>query len=173
MALRSAAGCRGLLDPLPARRLAAHLGYQVTRPDLLGGITPEAANWLCSPDCGWSACVLTGSGVRLVLYNPSESLSRQESSLMHELAHLLCGHPSTALDFGCGLALRSFDEDCEEEAAWLGACLQLPERVLVAATKRRMSIEEIATHFTASVPMVRYRYHITGLARRFGRNGRG
>jgi len=164
MAFRAALGYGGLA-PLPARRLAGHLGYQVTRPNAIAGIPDEAAEWLCCPDCGWSALVLTGGGLRLIVYNPSESAARQESSLMHELAHLVCGHPSTSLDLGRGLMLRAFHADHEEEAAWMGGCLQLPRDVLRLALRQGMTLERIAAHFTASMQMVSFRYRMTGLAR--------
>src|SRR5687767_2668671 len=114
LAFRKALGIEGIA-PLPARRLAGHLGYQVIRPDTLEGIPRAAADWLCCPSCGWSALVLTGAEARLIVYNPSESPARQESSLMHELAHLVCGHPSTSLELGKGLMLRSFNEEHEAE----------------------------------------------------------
>lgn len=168
MALRAELGYRGI-DPFPARRLAGYLDYQVTRSDRLPDLQHEIARVVSCRDCGWSAMVLTASDARLIVYNPSESPARQESSLMHEMAHLLCGHPNTAFDLGGGLLLRRFDKECEEEAAWLGGCLQLPRDVMYMALRRRMTLEEIAEHFTASMQMVRYRYGKTGLKRQLGR----
>lgn len=164
MALRAKLGYRGI-DPFPARRLAGHLEYQVTRSDKIPDLQHEIARTVSSPECGWSAMVLTAPDVRLIVYNPSESPARQESSLMHEMAHLLCGHPNTAFDLGGGLLLRRFDKEYEDEAAWLGGCLQLPREVLRAALRRRMTLEQIAEHFAASMQMVRFRYKITGLQR--------
>jgi hypothetical protein len=90
---------------------------------------------------------------------------------MHEMAHLLCGHPSTAFDLCGGLALRRFVKDYEDEAAWLGGCLQLPRPALEHHVRRRRTPEQVADYFTASLDMVRYRYRITGLARQLGKRG--
>lgn len=166
IALRETLGLRAI-DPLPARRLAGHLGYQVTRPAGVGGLPHTVTDWMSSDRCGWSALMITGDGVRLIIYNPAHGEGRQESSLMHELAHHLCGHPSKAIDLGGGLALRHFVQEHEEEAAWLGACLQLPRRAL-AYHARRSSPDQVALLFTASHDMLRYRYGVTGLRRQFG-----
>ena len=159
------------VDPMPARRLAHHLGYMVARPSGIGALPDQVAEWMSCEDCGWSACLMSGDGVRLILYNPSESEGRQESSLMHELAHVVCGHPSTAIDLRGGLSLRQFVDEHEEEASWLGGCLQIPRVALARQVGRRRTPEQAAEHFTASLDMVWYRYRMTGLARQF--NGRG
>ena len=158
-------------DPLPARRLAGHLGFQVARPAGIGAMPAEVAEWLSCDECGWSACVLQGGGIGLVLYNPVQSPGRQESSLMHELAHVLCEHPSKAIDLAGGLSLRQYVKEHEDEAAWLGGCLQLPRQALAHHVLRRWSPERVADHFTASMDMVWYRYRMTGLARQM--SGRG
>lgn len=156
------------IDPLSARRLAGHLGYQVVRPSGIDGLLPDVEERMSGDACGWSACVLSGGEVQLILYNPKHSPARQESSLMHELGHLLCGHASTAFDFADGLALRRFVKDQEDEAAWLGGCLQVPRSGLAHHIRRRRTPEEVADHFAASLDMVWYRYRVTGLARQLG-----
>ena len=90
---------------------------------------------------------------------------------MHELAHVVCGHPSTAIDLRGGLSLRQFVDEHEEEASWLGGCLQIPRVALARQVGRRRTPEQAGEHFTASLDMVWYRYRMTGLARQF--NGRG
>lgn len=159
------------IDPLPARRLAGHLGYQVCAPEVIGGMPIPIADWLSCPDCGWSACVLSDDQVKLILYNSSMSVGRQESSLMHELAHLICEHPSSALDLKGGLSLRRFVKDHEDEAAWLGGCLQLPRQALSHHVRQRRTATQVAEHFSASVEMVTFRYRMSGLQRQLGSRG--
>lgn len=149
--------------PLPARRLAGHLGFMVSRPEGVGALPEDIAAWMSCSTCGWSACVVRGSGVALVLYNPAQSAARQESSLMHELAHVLCGHEGTDIDLSGGLSLRKYSQEQEDEAAWLGGCLQLPRAALRYYLIRGYTPEQVADRFTASLDMVRYRYNITGL----------
>lgn len=87
------------------------------------------------------------------------------------MAHLLCDHPSTAFDLYGGLALRRFVKDYEDEAGWLGGCLQLPRPALEHYVRRRRTPEQVAAHFTASLDMVWYRYRMTGLPRQLGSRG--
>ena len=157
--------------PLLARRLAGHLGFQVARPQGVAAIPGSVAEWMSTGTCGWSACLLSGAGVQLILYNPSASVGRQESSLMHELAHVLCGHASKAIDFASGLSLRQYVKDDEDEASWLGGCLQIPRDALAHHVCNRKSPDEVAEHFSASIEMVRFRYQMTGLARQLNWRG--
>ena len=59
--------------------------------------------------------------------------------------------------------MRSYDEVQELEANTLGSTLQLPRPALVWALKSKMSIGEIATYYSASEEMVRFRIKMTGV----------
>ena len=52
---------------------------------------------------------------------------------MHEMAHLICKHKPAELVpvGGFPFSLREYDAVQEEEANWLGACLQLPRPALL------------------------------------------
>jgi Zn-dependent peptidase ImmA (M78 family) len=58
----------------------------------------------------------------------------------------------------------------EEEAVYLGGCLQIPKRGLLWAIQKKMSAEEIAHHFGASTDMVLYRANMIGQRKRIGAN---
>lgn len=104
---------------------------------------------------------------KLIIYNPFHSDARQQSDLMHELAHIICKHegdkmhPTLAI-----LGLRNIDPEQEEEAKCLGASLQIPTSCLIWAIKRNMTHVQIAEYFKASIEMVKYRMNITGIAKR-------
>ena len=117
----------------------------------------------------WSALTMpTKANNQIIIHNPFHSESRQQSNIMHELAHILCSHKTneTNYDFEIPFGLRYFDEQQEEEAKCLGATLQLAKPCLFWAIKKSMSYEAIATYFTASIDMVKYRMNMTGLAKR-------
>jgi len=157
-------------DPLSAFKLADHLSipyYKAT--DFLS--SPEHINLLSGVNgnaCEWSALTMTTqAGNRIIIHNHYHSEVRQQSDVMHELAHIICEHEHKApthnndLPFG----MRNYDAEQEEEAKCLGSTLQLAKPGLLWARKRNMSYGDISEYFNASVDMVKYRMNITGIAK--------
>lgn len=146
-------------DPLGARQLAEHLGYQLLQPeDLIDGenFTEEDAAKVEQLD-SWSACVVP-INQPLIIYHPGHSQARFESSVMHELAHLILKHESEKLTIAHGkFAQRAYSMRQEKEAEYLGSCLQIPETVLRYARQNEMSIDEVMLTYGASREMVRWR----------------
>jgi Zn-dependent peptidase ImmA (M78 family) len=117
----------------------------------------------------WSALTMdTKSGNKIIIFNPFNSEPRQQSDIMHELAHIICEHkhkrdklPEINIPFG----LREYDPEMENEANCLGSTLLLPKSCLFWARKSNLSIEETAERFNASQEMVKYRRNITGISK--------
>lgn len=159
-----------IIDPLPAVALAKHLDIPVLTPANIESLSPVHLKHLLEPKSQWSALTIPHPGGHLIIHNPTHSLTRQESDLMHELAHILCEHPAPQLVNipGFPLGLREYDVVKEKEAEWLGGCLQLPRNGLSWALRKGMNHTDIAEHFKASGDMVRFRINMTGLKRQFG-----
>jgi Zn-dependent peptidase ImmA (M78 family) len=116
----------------------------------------------------WSALTMdVKSGKQIIIHNPFNSAQRQQSDLMHEFAHIICKHKREQenYDFEIPFGMREFNDIQEEEAICLGSTLQLPTPALLWAKKRKMTYENIAVHFNASIEMVNYRMRITGIGR--------
>lgn len=114
----------------------------------------------------WSAVTIPiGRNKYWIIHNNTHTHSRQQSNLMHELAHIICGHKVDDAKLNLGLSgfLRDYNEEQENEAEWLGACLQLPRPALLWALKKGMSQNDIADYFNASIEMTRFRINITGV----------
>ena len=142
-------------DPLPANRLAEALHAQLYRPDDLDA-SKEAIEHLSEAQ-DWSGIIKSFVPL-IILYNPTISPARYESTIMHELSHVILKHPLGRLYLVTGgIWEREFDSLIETEAAYLGSCLQIPRRALHWAEQRKMNIEQIATHFGASIELVRWR----------------
>ena len=150
-------------DPLPARELARHLKIAVVKHTEIPGLEADVISVL-NKSGEWSGCVIECNGKNLIIHHASSSLNRQESDINHEISHILCMHPFVTLkNNGFPLPLRSFSKDAEDEAKYLGGCLQLPRETLIWAVQNGMTNEEISKHYTASLQMVNYRRKITGI----------
>lgn len=157
--------------PLCAFKLAKHLQVPIySATEFLK--LPHEINLLSGTsgsDCGWSALtMITKAGNRIIIHNPFHSVARQQSDMMHELAHIICKHEydQQHYDFDIPFGMREFNELQEEEAKCLGSTLQLATPCLLWAQKRNMTQEEIAGHFNSSMEMVKYRLNMTGIAKR-------
>jgi hypothetical protein len=152
--------------PLPARLLASALKVPVLDPNDIPGLDGSARDQLLLNFCkNWSAVTIFVKGGHIIIHNPSHLPPRQESDIMHELAHLLCRHKPTRLDRSAGLPWisRTYDLEQEREAEWLGACLQIPRAALLLFIQRGCDNATIAAHFGASEEMVRFRRNTTGV----------
>lgn len=155
--------------PMCAFKLAEHFGVSVhnardfvTDPSEIKILSGDNGH-----DCEWSALTMTTKiGNSIIIHNSFQSIARQQSNLMHELAHIILKHKCTGeyssnIPFG----LREYNAEQEEEAKYLGASLQLTKACLFWARKRQMTTENIAKHFNASPDMIIYRMNITGIAK--------
>lgn len=154
-------------SPLCAFKLCSHLGIPILNPNQISGLKNEHLNVLLTTGAShWSAATIPlPNGRFIIIHNTTHSPARQQSNLMHELAHIICEHKieeSKCHSFLSAL-LRNHNEVQENEAEWLGACLQLPRPALFYSLKKQMSVEEIANHYNASMEMVNYRISITGI----------
>lgn len=158
-------------DPLPALQLAKHLGVRIIVPSEIPGITDDILDILLhEPGKNhWSAAIYEKNDKKYVIHNPTHSSNRQESNLMHELAHAICGHQLDDLETvvtGFILPLRKYNEVQEAEAECLGAVLHLPQKALFHYHHiLRKTTDEISDEFRASKEMVRFRLGTSGVTK--------
>lgn len=153
-------------SPLCAFDLCKHMRIPLFVPDEIKGLSKENLSNLLGEGHGhWSAASIPVNDKFIIVHNPTHIPARQQSNLMHELAHIICEHkiPDDKNILGLSGFLRNHDENQENEAEWFGACLQLPKPALIWALKKKMTILEIAEHFNASIEMVKYRINISGV----------
>jgi Zn-dependent peptidase ImmA (M78 family) len=152
-------------SPLPAKKLLDHLGVLVFQPVEIPGLRKEVVHEMQNGSSQhWSAVTIHDfQGHPFVIHNPDHAPTRQESDLMHEAAHIICKHPPGKIVKLGELNFRSYDEECEEQAKWLGGCLQITRRGLLWAIGRSMTQEQMCEHFCASEAIVRYRRNMTGV----------
>ena len=161
-------------DPLAPEQLASHLGVRLCTPREIPGLSSKAVGILLgSEKDSWSAITLSSGDQNLIIYNSSHSVGRRANDIMHELAHILLGHkPARVMFFPNGrLALRTYDQDQEEQATWLAGCLLLPRECLVHIRASGLDEATAATRYQVSTKLLSYRTDMTGVNRQFRRRG--
>jgi hypothetical protein len=146
-------------DRLPAHVLGKRLGATILTPKELVNLEQQHIEVLLASD-KWSAAVICPDPLQIV-HNQRHALVRRESNLMHELGHILLKHSMSSFDSQTGLPTRSSQD--ENEATYLGSCLQIPCRGLLWAIQKELALSEIADHFGASKDMVRFRLNAVGI----------
>jgi len=153
-------------DPLACEALAEHLGVSLWKPiDIVGLSTPVRALLLRRAKDSWSAITVSYGGVDSIIYNSSHSKARQSSDIMHELSHILLGHEPGKIIISpkVNVALRDYNENQEDEAAWLSGCLLLPRETLLFIRRTGMSDEETLEKYRVSRDLLNYRTNVTGV----------
>lgn len=152
--------------PLSPFVLARELRVVVIEPDALKDLPEDVRRRLLGEHSGsWSAVTIPDKRSPLIVYNPTHSAARQNSDLMHELAHILLGHKPTMMfmDPNTDLALRAHNQAQEEEANWLAGCLLLPREVLLHIKTTRLG-DGLACHqYGVSAKMLTYRMNVSGV----------
>lgn len=156
--------------PLDAFKLARHLNVAVYKSfefiQNIESITELSGN--NGQDCGWSALtMITKAGNQIIIHNEYNTPQRQQSDLMHELAHIICRHKHEEREYSFSLpfGMHEYNEIHEEEAKWLGATLQLPKPCLYWGKKHKSDFQSIADYYNCSLEMVTYRMNITKISK--------
>lgn len=144
-------------DPLPAERLLEALEGEAIPPEQFPTLSSEAVSHLLAHD-DWSAGIVRPQPL-LIMYNPTHSPARHQADLMHECSHVLLKHPMVGFSPETGLPVR--DVRHEDEAIYLGGCLQIPRLGLSWAVQYGYTCMQVAQHFGASEDMVRFRSNMT------------
>ena len=148
------------LDPFDPRELAAYLDIPIIGLTSFVSSKPIVSHLLVVEPEVFSAVTVFRGTRRTIVHNDAHSPGRQNSNLAHELSHALLLHPPTPFldDIGC----RNWDQDIEDEAAWLGSTLLLTEAATIAIAKGQWNLSSASTFFNVSMPMVRFRMNATG-----------
>lgn len=155
---RSQLSCKAF-ERLPTRVLAQHFQATLFTAETVPNTELEQVKLLCNSD-NWSAGIICKNPLWIV-HNSRHAPTRQESNLMHELAHVILKHEMVGYDPKTGMPLRQQQD--EDEAVYLGGCLQIPKRGLLWAVQKKMNIAQIALHFNASEEMVKFRINVNGI----------
>lgn len=153
------------LDPLD---LAKHLLVPVHTLSEHPSILPEIKmHFARAGNSRFSASTLVDGTYREIIHNDYQAPNRQRSNIMHELSHIILGHPPKPplLDDSC----RNFDPLMEKEASELGFTLLVPKAAALYAIEQFDHLIAAGKFFGVSQDLLRYRIRITN-ARGWARN---
>ncbi len=158
------------IAPLPAGRLARHVGALVVDPTKIPGLGADAIQQLVNRDPdSWSAVTISAYGRHVIVVNPSHSPGRTSNDVMHECSHLILNHrpAKAALSEDGQLLMSAYDKQQEAEANWLAAALLLPRTALVAIAMGGMEASAVARHYVVSEQLLTMRINRTGVRTQF------
>lgn len=153
-------------DPLNAFELAKHLNIPIfSMTDMKDDLVAAHFKTLTNPGKFNAVWLPNSTGQKVIVHNDRHSAKRQQSNLMHELSHIILKHsvPEEYARLCHELGLPYVNTEQEEEAKYLGGCLQITRAGLLEALKNDQSESKISDHYNASLDMVEYRIRITGV----------
>lgn len=157
----------GALERLDPRALASCLEIPILPLSELVAGAPQIRHLLVVEPEAFSAATVFSGARRTIVHNDAHAPVRQNSNLAHELAHGLLHHPRVCAldDIGC----RNWNQDLEDEAAWLAGVLLVSEGATIAIAQGRWTRSQAALRFAVSQSMIQYRLNATGAVRRVQR----
>lgn len=152
--------------PLSSFHLATDLNVKVWSESDISGVSEGDLNQLCSADPeSWSAFTMRVEDSHLIVYNSTQSVPRQNSVVMHELAHIMLGHELTSatLTVGGHFVPTTYNQEQEDEADWLAGTLLLPRPSLLQIRYRDVSEIDAMEKYMVSRQMLTWRFRMTGV----------
>ncbi|MEM7759609.1 MAG: ImmA/IrrE family metallo-endopeptidase [Cyanobacteria bacterium P01_A01_bin.40] len=147
-------------EALPANILANYFKAKIFTAETVPNAESEQVKILSNSD-NWSAGIISIDPLWIV-HNSRHALVRQQSNLMHEFAHVILKHKMVGYNSKTGLPQRRQQD--EDEAVYLGGCLQIPRRGLLWAKQKQTSLTQTASHFNASEEIVKLRCNVNGIS---------
>lgn len=156
--------------PLCPHDLASHLAIPVTPLSQLPGLDVAHLRYVTADGQSiFSATTVVDGTFKMIIHNDAHSLYRQNSNVMHEIAHIVLGHPARPpmTSDKC----RTFDPTLEEEANQLGFTLLIPKLAALRIVESGMATDVACKFYGVSRPLLNHRIAITD-ARRWASNRR-
>lgn len=144
----------GRLDPF---LLAYHLGVPVVPLSQLEGYGRNDDHQVGEDE--FSAATIHDHTFKMIVHNDRHYPQRQNSNVMHEIAHILLGHPPHPPLTGD--RCRNFDGILEAEAKELGFALLVPKLAALKVVESGLTIYQASIIYGVSKDLLQYRIDIT------------
>ncbi|WP_158409607.1 ImmA/IrrE family metallo-endopeptidase [Devosia psychrophila] len=144
--------------------LARHLDIPLTKLSELSDLDAGAVSLLSNAgSAAFSATALCDGSYRHIVFNDLVHSNRVNSSIMHEIAHVVLGHPPMPPLTEHGH--RNVDKTLEQEADHLAFTLLVPKRAALHAFENFGSLSDAARHYGVSNSLLTLRYRLCDVAR--------
>lgn len=154
---------------MDAFQLASFLEVPIASTSIFTELSQQQLSILRNPDKFNAMWMPNEDGDKIIIHNELHSAKRQQSNLMHELAHIIEGHtiPVDVARLCLLYGLHYYNTEQEQEAKFLGACLQISRPGLQWAVKNNLTPDQISDHFNASLEMVKFRLNTSGVLKQY------
>jgi Zn-dependent peptidase ImmA (M78 family) len=152
--------------PVEARAVAQLLGIPILGARELEDLPAEVLQRLSGVHSdAWSALAVSDGTSHLIVLNDAHSETRTNSSLAHEIAHVILGHDPSMMFVmpQHDIALRTHNKEQEDEANWLAGCILLPRDALLHVRRLGLPDDQICKSYGVSPAMLRFRVNATGV----------
>lgn len=155
--------------PVDLRRLAERLKIPLVPLTMFADELPDSVRQLGVEDLSAFSAVLIplDQRKRVILYNDSHSIPRQNSSIAHELSHVLLFHPISPLFASSGH--RTMDNEIEQEANCLAAYILIPNEAAMRIVWYRKPLCSVRERYGVSKDMLEFRLNESGARKRKAR----
>jgi Zn-dependent peptidase ImmA (M78 family) len=153
-------------EPLLAMEVAKKSDVLVwTEKDIQGLRDDDIKQLTLNDPDSWAAFTMRFQDKHLIVYNSTQSPPRQNSVVMHEMAHIILGHELTSAlitEEGHFVPVM-YNQDQEDEADWLAGTLLLPRPALLRIKYKNLDNSFASEHFKVSLQMLTWRLRMTGV----------
>jgi Zn-dependent peptidase ImmA (M78 family) len=152
--------------PIVPAAIAQVLGIPILKPEQLNELPNDVRQRLQQDHSdAWSAITVSDGKNHLVVLNPTHAPTRTNSSLAHEIAHVLLGHEPSIMFVmpQSDIVLRTHNKEQEDEANWLAGCILLPRDALLRVRRIGLTDDQICVEYGVSPAMLRFRINATGV----------
>ena len=138
-------------------RLAALLEVPVVPLSELNGFDCSAGGY--AEEEAFSATTVADGTYKMIFHNDGHHPHRQNSNIMHEIAHILLGHPAhpPLTEDRC----RNFNTTFETEAKELGFTLLVSKPAALKIVESGITMAQASILYGASRALIEYRIRIT------------
>lgn len=148
-------------DPIDLDELVLKLGLSIVPISTFSDLVPESVTQLVDKDrSAFSASLLRLGRSRVILVNDGHSPRRRNSSIAHEIAHVLLAHAPARLFKPAGC--RSFDKEMEAQADCLAGHILVSNDAALRIVCTDLPLETACDRYGVSQKMLEYRLNTSG-----------